>query len=49
MSNCKISQKKPQQQQKCLNLGSKMSDLGIFGLGFEKNIVTFEISTLEFI
>ena len=31
LSNCKISQKKPQ---KCLNLEPKMPYLGIFGLEF---------------
>ena len=29
--------------------GTKMPDLGNLGLGFEKNIVIFEISSLEFI
>ena len=36
-------------KQKFLNLGPKMSDLGILGLEFENNIVIFEISTLEFV
>ena len=46
-------------EQKCLNLGPKMSYfwyfwpkmhcLGIFGLEFENNIVIFEISTLKFV
>ena len=36
-------------KQKYLNLGSKMCDSGIFGLEFEKNIVMFEIITLEFV
>ena len=45
LSNCEISQKK----EKCLNLGPKMSYLGIFGLKFEENIIIFEISTLEFV
>ena len=35
--------------QKYLNLGPKMPYLGIFELEFEKTIVIFEISTLEFI
>ena len=35
-------------KQKFLNLGPKMSDLGILGLEFENNTVIFEISTLEF-
>ena len=35
-------------KQKCLNLGQKMPDLGVFGLEFENNFDTFEISTLEF-
>ena len=34
---------------KCLNLGPKIPDLGIFALEFENNIVTFEISTLKFV
>ena len=34
---------------KSLNLGSKMSYLGIFGLKFENNIFIFEISALEFV
>ena len=34
---------------KCQNLGPKMPCLGIFGLEFEKTIVMFEISTLQFI
>ena len=33
---------------KCLNKGPNMSYLGIFGLGFDNNIVIFEIRTLEF-
>ena len=36
-------------EQKCLNLGRKMPDLGNFGLEFENNIVIFEINTLEFV
>ena len=36
-------------KQKSLNLGPKMSDLGILGLEFENNIVIFEICTLEFV
>ena len=36
-------------KQKSLNLGPKMPDLWIFGLGFENNIAIFEISTLEFV
>ena len=44
MSNCKISQKN-----KSLTLSPKMSYLGIFGLEFQKTIVIFEISTLEFV
>ena len=37
------------QKQKCLNLGSKMSYFGIFGLKLEKTVVIFEISTLKFV
>ena len=37
------------QKLKSLNLGSKMSYLGIFGLKFENNIFIFEISALEFV
>ena len=44
LSNCKFCEKK-----KCLNLGPKMCHLGIFLLEFIKNIVIFEISTLEFV
>ena len=33
------------EKQKCLNLGPKVPDLGIFGLEFKKTIVIFEIST----
>ena len=47
-SNCKISQKE-KTKQKWLNLEPKMPYLGIFGLEFEKAIVIFEISTLEFV
>ena len=36
-------------KQKSLNLGPKMPDLWIFGLGFENNIAIFEISTLKFV
>ena len=36
------------QTQKYLHLGQKLLYLGIFGLEFEKVIVIFEISTLEF-
>ena len=36
-------------KQKCLNVGPKIHNLGIFGLEFEKNIVIFEISTLKFV
>ena len=36
-------------KQKCLNLGPKMPDLGIFGVEFLKGIVIFEISTLKFV
>ena len=36
-------------KEKCLNLGPKTPDLGIFGLEFENNIVIFEISTLKFV
>ena len=36
-------------QQKCLNLGPKTLDLGIFGLEFENNIVVIEINTLRFV
>ena len=45
LSDCKNFAKK----QKCLNLGTKMCNSGIFGLEFLKNIVIFEISTLEFV
>ena len=44
LPNCKISRKK----QKCLNLGPKVFNSGIFGLELEKNIVIFEISILGF-
>ena len=37
------------EEQKCLNLGPKMPDLGIFGLEFESNIFIFGISTVEFV
>ena len=43
--NCEISWKK----WKCLNLGLKVSYLGILGLEFNKAIVIFEISTLKFL
>ena len=43
LSNCKTLRKK------CLNLGPKMSYLGILGLEFWKTIVIFEISTFEFV
>ena len=46
LSNCKFREKKPQ---KCLNLGPKMCNTEFFGLEFEKNIVIFEITTLEFV
>ena len=36
-------------KQKCLNLGPKMLDLGIFGLEIENSFVIFNISTLEFV
>ena len=36
-------------KQKCLNLGPKMPDLGIFGLEFENNFAIFEISQLKFV
>ena len=36
-------------KQKCLNLGPKMLDLGIFGLEFWKIIVIFEFSILKFV
>ena len=36
-------------RQKSLNLGPKMSYLGIFGLEVENNNVIFEISSLEFV
>ena len=45
LSNCIISGKK----QKCLNLGPKMPYLSIFGIEFQKTIVIFEISTVEFV
>ena len=34
---------------KKITLGPKLAYLGIFGLKFEKAIVIFEISTLEFV
>ena len=36
-------------KQKCLNLGAKMSYLGIFGEKKLKNYCLFEISTLKFV
>ena len=33
---------------KCLHLGPKIGDLGIFGMEFEKNFIIFEINTLKF-
>ena len=36
-------------KQKCLDLGPKMPDLGIFALEFANNIVIVEISTLKFL
>ena len=36
-------------KQKWLNLEPKMPDLGIFGLKFESNVLTFEISTLKLV
>ena len=36
-------------KEKCLNLGPKMSDLCIFELEFENNIVILEVSTLGFV
>ena len=36
-------------KEKCLNLGPKMSDLCIFELEYENNIVILEVSTLEFV
>ena len=36
-------------KEKCLNLGPKIPYLGILGLEFQKFIVIFEISTLEFV
>ena len=36
-------------KRKWLNLVPRMPDSGIFGLDFEKDIVIFEISTLEFV
>ena len=36
-------------KQKCLNLGPKLPYLVTFRLEFEKNIVIFGISTLEFV
>ena len=36
-------------KQKCLDLGPKMPDLGIFALEFANNIVIVEISTLKFV
>ena len=44
LSCCKVWCK----NKKSLNLGPKIIDLGIFGLGFENNIFIFEISTLDF-
>ena len=35
-------------KQKCLNLGPKVPDLGIFELEFENNTVIFEIISLDF-
>ena len=35
-------------QQKCLNFGPKILDLGIFRLKFENNVLIFEICTLKF-
>ena len=37
------------QKLQSLNLGLKVSDLGIFGLEFEKILAIFEISFLEFV
>ena len=37
------------EKKKSLNLGTKMPDLCIFGLGFVNNIDIFEISTIEFV
>ena len=37
------------QKQKSLNVGPKISDLGIFGLEFENIVIIFEISTLDFV
>ena len=37
------------QKRKCLNLVGKMSDFGILGLEFEKDIVILEINTLQFV
>ena len=37
------------QKQKCLNLGPKMLYIGIFGQEFQKTIVIFEISNLDFV
>ena len=36
-------------EQKYLNLGPKILDLGTFRLEFENNFVIFEISTLQFV
>ena len=52
---CQISNQHPQicifaklLRKRCLNLGPKISYLGIFGLEFSKTIVIFEIRTLKF-
>ena len=37
------------QKEKSLNLGPNAPELGISGLEFENDIVTFEISALKFI
>ena len=36
-------------KQKCLNLGPKLSDLGILTVELKTNIVIFEVSILEFV
>ena len=45
LPNSKILRK----NKKCLNLETKVPYLSIFGLEFEKNILLFEISVLEFV
>ena len=37
------------QKEKTINLGPKMSYLGIFGLYFRKTVIIFEVTTLHFV